>query len=201
MKTPLLNLLKTDPIPTQLLKRHVQEVAPYITAVINLSISIGEVSPNLKEAQLKPLLKKIDLEPVFTNYHPVSNLSYLSKLIERTVCNQAITYTESTDKLEKLQSAYCTNCSIETAPLKVKTDLLSAIGNKEVTCLILLHLSAAFDTVNHTILLKNRLKYCFGVGGTALSWIGSYLTGRTWKVVIDGCDSQAAELTQGVPRG
>ena len=83
-----------DTILTQLLKRHVQEVAPYITAVINLSTSIGEVSPKLKEAQLKPLLKKIDLEPVFTNYFPVSNLSYLSKLIERTVCNQIITYTE-----------------------------------------------------------------------------------------------------------
>ena len=88
---------------TQLLKR--QEVAPYITAVINLSTSIGEVSPNLKEAQLKPLLKKIDLEPVFTNYCPVSNLSHLSKLIERTASNQIITYTKSTDKLEKLQSA------------------------------------------------------------------------------------------------
>ena len=189
-----------DPIPTQLLKRHVQEVAPYITAVNNLSTSIGEVFPNLKEAQLKPLLKKIDLEPVFTNYCPVSNLSYLSKLIERTVCNQIITYTESADKLEKLQSAYHTNCSTETALLKVKTDLLSAIDNKEVTCLILLDLSAAFNTVNHTILL-NRLEYCFGVGGTALSWIGSYLTGRTQKVVIDGCEPEAAELTQGVPQG
>ena len=88
-----------DPIPTQLLKRHVQGVAPYITVVINLSTSIGEVSPSLKEALLKPLLKKIDLEPVFTNYCPVSNLSYLSKLIERTVCNQITTYTESTGNL------------------------------------------------------------------------------------------------------
>ena len=59
-----------DPIPTQLLKRHVQEVAPYITVVINLSTSIGEVSPNLKEALLKLLLKKIDLEPVFMNLLP-----------------------------------------------------------------------------------------------------------------------------------
>ena len=103
------------PIPTQLLKRHVQEVTPYITVVINLSISIGELSPNLKEALLKPLLKKIDVEPVFTNYCPVSSLSYLSKLIEMTVCNQIPAYTESTDHLEKLQSAYHTNCSIETA--------------------------------------------------------------------------------------
>ena len=104
------------------------------------------------------------------NYCPVSNLSYLSKLIERTVYNQITTYTESTDNLEKLQSAYHTTGSTETALPKVKTDLLSAIDNREVTCLILLDLSAAFDTVNHTILL-NRLKYHFGVSGTALNWI------------------------------
>ena len=83
-----------DPIPTQLLKRHVQEVAPYITVVINLSTSIGEVSSNHKKALFKPLLKKTDLKPVFTNYHLVSNLTYLSKLIERTVCNQITTNTE-----------------------------------------------------------------------------------------------------------
>ena len=61
-------------------------------------------------------------------------------------------------------------------------------------------MSTAFNTVNHTILL-NRLKYCFGVVGTALSWIGSYLIGRTQKLVIDGYESEAAELTQGVPQG
>ena len=107
-----------DPIPTQLLKRHIQEVAQDITVVINLSSSIGEVSPNLKEALLKPIMKKTDLEPVFMNYCPVSNLSYLSKLIERTVCNQITAYTESTDNLEKLQSTYHTNCSTEVVILK-----------------------------------------------------------------------------------
>ena len=189
-----------DPMPTQLLKRHVQEVAPYITVVIKLSTSIGEVSPNLKEALLKPLLKKIDLEPVFMNYCPFSNLSCLSKLIERTVCNQITTYTESTDNLEELQSAYHTNCSTETALLKVKTDLLSAIDNKEVTCLILLYLSAAFNPVNHTI-LHNRMKYHFGVSGTALHWVCLYLTGRTQKVVIDGFESESVKLTLEIPQG
>ena len=90
-----------DPIQTQLLKRHAQDVTPYITVVINLSTSIGKVSPHLKEALLKQPLKKIDLELDFKNYGPDSNLSYLSKLIERNVCNQITTYTESTDNLEK----------------------------------------------------------------------------------------------------
>ena len=78
-------------------------MAPYITVIINLSTSIGEVSPNLKEALLKPLLKKIELGPVFKNYCPVSNLSYLSKLIERTVCDHITACTESTNNLEKLK--------------------------------------------------------------------------------------------------
>ena len=112
------------------------------------------------------------------------------------MCNQITTYTESTNNLEKLQSAYHANFSTETALLKVKTDLLSAIDNKEVACLILLNLSTAFDTVNYTILL-NRLKYQFGFSGTALSWICSYLTGRTQKVVIDGLEYWVVKLPQG----
>ena len=152
--------------------------------------------PNLKEALLKPLLKKIDLEPVFKNYCPVSNLSYLSKLLERTVWNQITTYMESTINLEKVQSAYHANCSTETALLKVKRDLLCAIDNKEVTCLILINLSTAFDTVNYTILL-NRLKYHFGFSGPALSWLCSYLTGSTQKLVIEGFESEAVKCTQG----
>ena len=82
----------------------------------------------------------------------------------------------------------------------MKTDLLSAVDNKGVTCLIFLNLSAAFNTVNHTILL-NRLKYHFGVSGTASSWICPLLTRRTQKVVIDGFESEVVKVTQGVPQG
>ena len=114
--------------------------------------------------------------------------------------DQITRYTESTNNLEKIQSAYFANCSTETALLKYKTNLLSAIDNKEVACLILLDLSRAFDTVNYTILL-NRLKDHFGFSGTAVSWICLYLTGRTQKVVMDGFDSGAVKLSQGVPQG
>ena len=148
----------------------------------------------------KTTLEENWLESCLHKLSPSFQFVLSVKLIERTVCNQITSYTESTDHLEKLQSAYCTNCSIETAPLKVKTDLLSAIDDKEETYLILLNLSAAFDMVNHTILL-NRLKYHFGVGDTALSWICSYWTRRTQKVVIDVFESDAVKLTQGVPQG
>ena len=125
----------------------------------------------------------------------------ISLLIDWKDCVQPDNYIHWINwQFRKLQSAYHANCSTETALLKVKTDLLSAIDNKEVTCLILLNLSAAFDTVNYTILL-NRLKYHFGFSGTALSWICLCLTGRTQKVVIGGLESGAVKLTQGAPQG
>ena len=104
------------------------------------------------------------------NFRPVSNLTYLSKLIERVVCAQISEMAEKSGNTEPLQSAYKRNHSTETALLKVKADILQAMDNQRVVCLILLDLSAAFDTVNHQLLL-NRLKYRFGFGGVILDWI------------------------------
>ena len=107
--------------------------------------------------------------------------------------------------MEKCQSAYRENFSTETALLKVKTDILDAIDKKEVMCLVMLDLRAAFDTVNHYLLL-NRLKYRFGVCKLALAWFESYPTNMTQRVVIqneDGYTAQSAKkpLTQGIPQG
>ena len=108
------------------------------------------------------------------NFRPVSNLTYLSKLIERVVCAQISEMAEKSGNTEPLQSAYKRNHSTETALLKVKADILQAMDNQRVVCLILLDLSAAFDTVNHQLLL-NRLKDRFGFGGVILDWIRSCL--------------------------
>ena len=104
-----------------------------------------------------------------------------------------------------LQSAYKAGHFTETALLKVKTDILSAINNSEVVCLVLLDLSAAFDMISPQILL-DRLKYHFGVDGTVLNWLESYLTGRCQKVALEGKDgikatSNNMNLTSGVPQG
>ena len=108
-------------------------------------------------------------------------------------------------QMEKCQWAYRENFSTETALLKVKTNILDAIDKKEVKCLVMLDLSAAFDTVNHHLLL-NRLKCRFGVCYLALAWLESYLTNRTQRVIIqneDGYTAQSAKkpLTQGIPQG
>ena len=106
--------------------------------------------------------------------------------------------------MEECQSAYQENLSTETALLKIKTDILDAIDKKEVMCLVMLDLSATFDTVNHHLLL-NRLKYRVGLCDLALTWLKSYLTNRTQCVVIqneDGYTAQLAKmpLTQGIPQ-
>ena len=92
------------------------------------------------------------------------------KLVERAVCDQLMEHVTNTVKLEDLQSAYRSGHSMESALLKVKTDLLDAMDNQKVTCLALLDLGTAFDTVSYELLL-NQLKLRFGITGSALSWI------------------------------
>ena len=174
-----------DPIPTNILLEQLDIIAPTLQKIINLSLQTGIMPKSMKEALVRPLLKKPNLDQQqFKNFRPVSNLSFISKLIERAVCDQLLEYTATTDKLEGMQSAYHKDHSTETALLKVKTDILNDMDNKKVNFLILLDLSAAFDTVSFHLLM-NRLLNRFGITGTVLQWIHSYLTDWTQKVMID----------------
>ena len=189
-----------DPMNTNILKDNISVLAPVLVDIVNTSLEDAIVTENLKSAMVRLLLKKPGLPLIFKNFRPVSNLSYLSKLIERVVCEQIMFFAEKSGNLEKYQLAYRPNHSTETALLKVRTDLLAAIDRKEVTCLILLDLSAAFDTVDHQLLL-NRLRFRFGIEGKCLEWIESYLTNRNQQVVIGSHQSSSKQLTQGVPQG
>jgi hypothetical protein len=101
---------------------------------------------------------------------------------------------------EVLQSAYKKFFSTETATLKVQDDILCALDDKKCVVLILLDLSAAFDTVDHDILL-NRMSTRLGITGNALEWFRSYLSGRTETVSINGVKSLSKLLKYGVPQG
>ena len=107
--------------------------------------------------------------------------------------------------MEPYQSAYRPQHSMETALLKVKTDILKAMDNREICCLLLLNLSAAFDMISHELLL-NRLKYRFGFEDKILTWIKNYFSNREQRVIVqDGCSlqgtSQSTKLHQGLPQG
>ena len=84
--------------------------------------------------------------------------------------------------------------------LKISNDILTNKDHNESTGVVCIDLSAAFDLVDHSILLKRLFDY-FGIRGTALAWFKSYLTGRSQRVLIDDVRSDKKQLRQGVPQG
>ena len=189
-----------DPIPNSMIKKYAASVAKQISKIINKSLSSGEVPRILKEALVRPLLKKDSLDPeLMKNYRPVSNLPYLSKLLEKHADFHFTAYDNVHGIIDPNQSAYTSNCSTETSLLRVWTDILLAVDSAKAVVLTMLDLSAAFDTIDHQILL-NRLHDCYGFRGTALRWMQSYLSGRFQSVLIGNVTSQSKELLYGVPR-
>ena len=159
------------------------------------------VPTSLKKAIVRPLLKKATLDPdTLKNYRPISNLSFVSKLIERIVAKQINEHLASNKLLDKYQSAYRMFHSAETALLRVQNDILAELQNRKVVALVMLDLSAAFDTIDHSILFK-RLRTRFGIQGTALKWIISYLQDRTQSVAVLNGRSTETPLKFGVPQG
>ena len=139
------------------------------------------------------------LDPQFMNLRPVSNLAYISKLIERAVFNQIYDHLVHSGLYSLLRSAYRQYHSTETALLKVANDILMNMNSQRVTLLVLLDLSAAFDTVDHEILLS-RLSSSFGIRGMALEWFSLYLSGRSQRIVFDGVTSDSCDVRFGVPQ-
>ena len=133
-----------DPFPSNVLMQHCQVVVPILSQIVNASLTEGEFTSELKEALLHPLLKKAGINLIFKNCRPISHLPFLSKLIERAVCNQITQYVGTTGMAEKFQSAYKALHSTETALIKVKDDILRAADNQRVMCLILFDLSVTF---------------------------------------------------------
>ena len=190
-----------DPIPTSLLKKCSHILLPTITNIINLSISTGIFPDQFKSCSVHPHLKKANLNKEdLSNYRPISHLSFLSKLTERVVKLRLTDYLSSNNLLNPFQSAYIKHHSTETTLLSVHDHIIKAMSHQQVTCLTLLDLSAAFDTIDHTILLE-RLSSWFELTSTALSWVKSYLLDRSFNVSIDGAVSPVYQLLYGVPQG
>ena len=190
-----------DPIPVSALKQLSTTVAPFFAELFNRTLLRGHVPACFKSAFITPRLKKTGLNVAdASSYRPISNLSVASKLLERLVCRRLFGYLQSADLLPTCQSAYCPNHSTETATLRVMSDILEFVDQGDVAVLVLLDLSAAFDTVDHDILIR-RLELSFGITGCALEWFRSYLTGRTQHVRLGTEQSPATSLTCGVPQG
>ena len=138
------------------------------------------------------------MELVQLNYRSVSNLPYISKLVEKAILEQINLPCNTHNLLPDYQSGYSENRSCETVLLKLTNDLLWSMGRKNVTVMITLSLSVAFDTVDHKVLLSN-LQNNIGISGMSLEWFKNYLTPRDMAVKIGKSYFERKELTFSVP--
>lgn len=190
-----------DPIPTRLLKQVIHVLAPPISQIVNLSLASGTVPISLKSAVVTPLLKKPGLCPDnLPNYRPISNLPFLAKLVERSVAAQTVAHFNDNELFVPVQSAYRSGHSTETALVRVFNDLLLSVDMNMGAAIVLLDLSAAFDTVDHNLLLS-RLSSQFGISGSAINWFNSYLSDRSQVVSVNGVASTRTSVLTGVPQG
>ena len=130
-----------------------------ITKIINISLSTGQYLDEGKVTVVRPLVKGPNLDTVYKNYCPISNLSFMSKLIEKAAQTQLMAHFTEQNLLPKHQNAYRKNLSTETVILNICNNIWTNMENKKFTSIICLDLSAAFDTVNHSILLEVMESY------------------------------------------
>ena len=169
-------------------------------AIINSSFDEGHFVASEKRGLVRPYLKKMGLDVNdLSNCCPVTNLTHLSKIIEGAMLEQLVPFLAEVGVVPSYQSAYRKLHSTETALCKIHNDLVSNTCHGKAYILVLLDLSAAFDTVDHQLLLSN-FSDC-GVEGTTLSLLESYLENRDQCVAIGESRSEPMVLQYGVLQG
>src|SRR5208282_1307584 len=190
-----------DPVPTWLVKRSTEVLAPVFVAMCNSSLRSGKFPDSQKHAVVCPRLKKPTLDPDDVNsYRPISNLSFASKLVERVVASRFTAHAEYNKLFPVRQSAYRRHHSTESAVVSVMNDIIRAIDDGDVVAMVLLDLSAAFDTVDHKTLI-DVLQHRFGITDISLTWFNSYLTNRTQLVSVNDIQSAPCQVACSVPQG
>jgi len=174
----------------------------YIMVMVNTSLLESSLPESAKHAIITPIPKKQSARDAreLKNHRPVSNETFISKVIVRVVVEQLIKYLHENGLLPLLQSAYRHSHSTEIVLLRVLSDIIAAADCQEVTLLSLLDLSIAFDCVDHDILIS-RLQNSFGICGSVLSWLESFLTDRTQQVCYGATLSAVVQLCFGIPQG
>ena len=192
------NACGVDGISAFFLKLGIEHSIFAFTDIINSSFKYNKFPTRFKKAIVKPI-PKITNPLSASDFRPISLLPAFSKIIEKVAAKQMIDYLRATGYLDDLQSAYKQGHSTTTALLSVTDDIYDALENSELTFLVLLDYSKAFDCANHRLILA-KLKAA-GLTDVALSWVTSYLSGRSQKVVAADKESGWEETINGVPQG
>ena len=191
---------ETDALQTKFIKEGLDKLLPVLAKLINVSLENGVFADKWKTTIVRPLLKKANLDLIPCNYRPVSNLSFISKVVEKAALSRFNNHCEHQQLMPDYQSAYRTNYSCETALTKLFNDLLWSMENQEVSALAAIDLSAAFDTIDHDILL-DVLAVKFGISGKTFEWFETYLRPRQCKINVGSEYSAPRSLGFSVPQG
>ena len=186
LKTSKIKTCALDPLPALLMKDNIHVVSGPISRIINKSIATATVPSNLKHSVITPMYKKKQLYVnKLSSYRPIAQLTVVAKVLERHVANQLRCCMEENGIHTLYQSAYRGNHSTETALLQIHNDISRGISSHRKVTLVLLDLSAAFDTLNRLIhdILLGRLR-SIGLSDTTLAWFRSYLSGRTINIPL-----------------
>ena len=178
-KLPNKGISGFDNIDNIMLKKIESEVATQISIISNASMTQGVFPDIMKNALIVPLYKAKSREMV-TNYRPISLLLTLSKLIEKIIYNQVYDYLNTTGQIYKSQYGFRSAHSCEHAIGELLGNIVKNIQLGKDTVTLMLDLSKAFDTLQHSVIFKKLERY--GLRGNCLSWFQSYLTGRTPQV-------------------
>ena len=189
-----------DVLTPYLIKNHLDVLLPHFVNLVNLSLKTNSCD-GIKEAHIVPILKAINLDKeLFENFRPVSLLSFISKLTERVVHMRINSHLDSNSLNNDSQYGYKKHHGCDTMILKLIDDIFVAVDKKFGVVMLIIDLSAAFDTVDHSLLL-NMLQFKYRITGSALAWLKSFLTGRQQRVKIGNRLSDPLVVCFGVAQG
>ena len=187
-----------DSIPARLLKELSTELAPALTYIYQTSINLGTVPDDWKMAHVVPIFKKGDKSKA-SNYRPVSLTSICSKMMEHILHSTIMDHFEEHSILTDSQHGFRSKRSCETQLIATVQDLASGLSEGKQIDVILLDFAKAFDKVPHQRLL-HKFHY-YGIRGSTLNWIESFLSDRKQHVLVEGTMSSVADVDSGVPQG
>ena len=186
-------------IPTNVLKLVKNNICFPLKELINLSLATGVYPDQLKQAKVIPIFKNKD-DPLFVcNYRPISLLSNINKIFEKLVYKRVYSFLVRFNCIYELQFGFQEKHSTNHALISLTESIRDAMDKGLFACGVFIDLQKAFDTVDHTILLK-KLEY-YGIKGIANDWFKSYLSGRTQFTSVNGYNSELRKIKIGVPQG
>ena len=187
-----------DEVPSYLIKKCAYILAPVLSYLFNLSMTIGEFPKSFKVGKITPIHKSGSKKDV-KNYRPISSLPFFSKVFERIIHDRFFKFLQKFNLIFAHQYGFIKKRSTIDAILNFCDHCYSSFESKNYLMSVFLDLSKAFDTIDHDILCK-KLEY-YGLRGIINDWFRSYLSTRSQFVRIDGSQSNPTPVSYGVPQG